>query len=146
MGKEKEKDVEEHTDTFTTDSPPGEQVAPPRVPGAFRIAVDEGEAKTTKDKMDKINFTEIDKLLSLGIDIFHDALPGITQVNGMQYDGWVLTSKEKEFYDVLAKNVVAMIDVKYLPLIIILVIVTVIETGKVGGYIAWRAPLVKKTS
>ena len=83
-----------------------------------------------------VNSEDLKDLVSVCLSVvvyIHESLTLLTE-----YEGWILSDADKTLWSTVLKFLLKDIDIKYLPQIVALIGLAMMETTKVFGYMRWK--------
>ena len=119
----------EETETIETD----ETSSRPEVPD---FLLGESNSGSPGSANSNVNPEDLKDLVSVCLSVvvyIHESLTLLTD-----YEGWTLSDADKTLWSTVLKFLLKDIDIKYLPQIIALIGLAMMETTKVFGYMRWK--------
>ena len=96
----------------------------------------EGSPGSSDSSKSHVNPEDLKDLVSVCLSVvvyIHESLTLLTE-----YEGWTLSDADKTLWETVLKFLLKDIDIKYLPQIIAIIGLAMMEFTKVFGYMRWR--------
>jgi hypothetical protein len=125
ISKAENKEVE--TETLETDETSARVDVPEFLLGS------EGSSDTSKSHVDPQELKDLVSVCLSVVVYIHETLTILTE-----YEGWTLSEADKSLWENVLRFLLKDIDIKYLPQIIAIIGLAMMEFTKIFGYMRWR--------